>query len=135
MRLRLSARLEGVLARLVLLIGQLLNEPVILHLFVLDQLLVQARRDLITAPPDHVVFEVTCGCNHSLLLARLILRVITDCKLNALRVRAINEAVLGLKVRFLRTIQGGGNISAVIGRLRNTDSLAILESSFDSRTS
>ena len=58
MRLRLSARLEGVLARLVLLIGQLLNEPVILHLFVLDQLLVQARRDLITAPPDHVVIEV-----------------------------------------------------------------------------
>ena len=104
MRLRLSARLEGVLAHLVLLICQLLNELVILHLLILNQLLVQARRDLIAAPPDHVVFEVSCGCNHSLLLARLVLRVITDCKLYALRVRTIDEAVLGLKVRLLRTI-------------------------------
>ena len=117
------------------MICQLLNELVILHLLVLNQLLVQARRDLIAAPPDQVVFEVSCGCNHSLLLARLILRVITDCKLYALRVRTIDEAVLGLKVRFFRTIQRSCNVKVDISRLRNTDSLAILEGSFDPRTS
>ena len=136
MRLRQSARLERVMACLVLLIRQLFNELVtldFLHLFVLNQLLVQARRDLIAAPPDHVVFEISSGRNYSLLLARLILRVIAHCKLNTLRVSTVDEAVLGLKVRFLRAIilRSRNGIS----RFRNTDGLTILEGGFDPRAS